>query len=639
MRNLILVIIISFCFASMSWGQRDVAPIETHNGKKCYVHKVSKGQTAYGISKMYKTSVTELFKHNPDAENGLNIGQNLYFPLTEEELKLTNVKSEEVEKEIVKPDFSESTETKVSEKVDNNIIIHTVAAGETMYAISKKYSVKLDDLMAANKDKVTLNVGDKVVIPVDKANKVNEVEPLVKNPINSSVNPNDSVILHTVEAGQTFYFLQQQYGQTEAQIRASNDGLIKGLQKGEVIRIVVPKKNVTNVTNETFTPIVIDKSSIIKDEYNVAIMLPFMLDENDRFRAKCPPVGDCPFYKYTMISMSFQRGFMLAVDSLKKAGLNVKIHVYDTQNDTAVITKLLAKSEMKNIDLIFGPLFPKEIKTVSEFAKANQIVNVVPVPVSNKALFQNPYVSKFTASTPTQIEYMGRYIAENYSNANVIAIKNSAKKEDGFHFNEFVSSYNKNIMKQTNRMRDSVWTTSMNTSSKLTAVEAKLSTTQKNILVIPSEDVAHVSNIITKLTATINSVKFKDLDLMIFGLEDFMGFETIDEKYKNRYNLNVVAPNFVDFNDNDVKSFLIHHRLLYGIDPDKYTFNGFDAAFTNLKGLMMYGSKFQLNYNYLQTSGFSAGSNYKTVESGSGFENQSVYILKYNDYKIEVVNK
>ncbi len=631
MRNLILVFIITFCFASDFWGQRDVAPIETYNGKKCYVHKVSKGQTAYGISKMYKTSVKELFEFNPEAENGLSIGQNLYFPLTEEELKLTNVKSEEVENEVVKPDFSEI--------VDTNIIIYTVAAGETMYAIAKKYSVKLDDLMAANKDKVTLNIGDKVVIPVDKANKVNEIEPIVKNPINTSVNPNDSVILHTIEAGQTFYYLQQQYGQSEAQIRASNDGLPKGLQKGEVIRIIVPKKQITQVTNDIIPAYVFDSSSVVKDEYNIAIMLPFMLDENDRFRAKCPPVGDCPFYKYTMISMSFQRGFMMAVDSLKKAGLNVKIHVYDTQNDTAVISKLLSKPEMSSVDLIFGPLFPKEIKEVTEFAKKNQIANVIPVPVSNKALFNNPYVSKFTASTPTQIEYMGRYIAENYSNANVIAIKNTANKDDGFHFNEFVDSFNRSILKQPSRNSDSVWTTSMGTSSKLTAVETKLSTTQKNILVIPSEDLAHVSNIVTKLTATINSSKFKNLDLMIFGLEDFMSFETIDEKYKNRYHLNVVAPNFVDYNDNQVKSFVLQHRLTYGIDPDKYTFNGFDAAFTSLKGLLMYGSKFQLNYSLLQTKGFSSGSNYQTVETGSGYENQSVYVLKYNDYKIEVLNK
>ncbi len=467
----------------MSWGQRDVAPIETHNGKKCYVHKVSKGQTAYGISKMYKTSVTELFKHNPNAENGLSIGQNLYFPLTEEELKKTSVKGEEITNSVNTSD-SDTLKNEIigisnPQISDTNIIIHTVVAGETMYAIAKKYSVKLDDLMAANKDKVTLNVGDKVVIPVDKANKVNEVEPIVKNPINTSVNPNDSVILHTVEAGQTFYYLQQQYGQTEAQIRASNDGLPKGLQKGEVIKIIVPKKNAPIITNEIITPYVFDSSSVIKDEYTVAIMLPFMLDENDRFRAKCPPVGDCPFYKYTMISMSFQRGFMMAVDSLKKAGLNVKIHVYDTQNDTAVISKLLSKPEMDNVDLIFGPLFPKEIKAVTEYAKANQIANVIPVPVSNKALFHNPYVSKFTASIPTQIEYMGRYVAENYANANVIAIKNTAKKDDAFHFNEFVSSYNTNIVKQPTRIRDSVWTTSMSTSSKLTAVESKLSNNTK----------------------------------------------------------------------------------------------------------------------------------------------------------------
>jgi hypothetical protein len=117
-----------------------------------------------------------------------------------------------------------------------------------------------------------------------------------------------------------------------------------------------------------------------------------------------------------------------------------------------------------------------------------------------------------------------------------------------------------------------------------------------------------------------------------------MNFETIDEKYKNRYNLHIVTSGFIDYHSQDVKDFILAHRIKYGIDPDKYTFNGFDAAFTNLKGLLLYGSVFTPNYGMLKSAaGYTAGSDYKIVESGSGFENQSIQMLHYNDYKIEVL--
>ena len=43
----------------------------------------------------------------------------------------------------------------------------------------------LEDLQTANTGKVNLKVGETLSIPVDKANKNNETNPIVKNPVNS----------------------------------------------------------------------------------------------------------------------------------------------------------------------------------------------------------------------------------------------------------------------------------------------------------------------------------------------------------------------------------------------------------------------------------------------------------------------
>ena len=645
MKKLLSIFTIILLSISCAWAQPDIAPIKEKDGKKYYVHTVAKGQTAYGISRLYKTSVKVIFDNNPGAQDGLDIGQELMIPTGESASPPpppppppSVVPTTGPNDGKAKPDPNAEGLQQEVFSTDTNKIIHTVVAGETMYAIAKKYGVSLGDLQAANSDKVNLNIGDRLIIPVDKANKNNDINPIVKDPINTSVKPGDSVVLHTVEAGQTFYFLGKLYDVTEEEIRAANDGLPDGLKKGAVIRIIVRKKGFAKI-DSGIPSVVFDSTSRIEEVYDIAIMMPFMLDENDKYRAKCPPVGDCPFYGYTMMSLNFQRGIMMAVYSLRKAGLNVNVHVYDTEQDTAKMSAILRKPEMKNIDLIFGPLYPRQIKMVADYARENGIQTVIPVPVSNKVLFKNPYVSKFIASTPTQVQFMGKYIAEHHADANVIAIKNTGNKEDGYYFDEFVKSYNANIKLQPNRSQDSVKTTNMSTSSKLSAVEGYMSATKMNLIVVPSEDVGHVSNFITKLSGTTNRNPYSKYEVMVFGLEDFMNFETIDEKYKNRYNLHIVTSGFVDYNSQEVHDFILEYRLRYGIDPDKYSFNGFDAAFTNLKGLLLYGSVYSPNYPSLKNSnGYSCGSDYKSVDVGnSGFENQSIQILRYNDYRIEVI--
>lgn len=649
MTRQIIISILLVLSSVFVFGQIGEAKVVVKEGKQYYEHEVKKGQTAYGISKMYDSSTDVLFKVNPEAKSGLQIGQVLYVPVKESaktnEDNVNSVTNNVLEKE-VKTEVKEVDQEKLDKvegiqqevQPDTNEIIHKVEAGETLYGIAKKYGVSVEDLKAANGNTVSLNVGQTLIIPVEKADKNNSVTPLVKDPVNISVAPGDSVVLHKVKKGDTFYSLSKFYEVSGQDIRDANDGLPKGLQLGETIRIIVKKKlPVNHVVMDTNLTVVFDSTSRIETIYDVAIMLPFMLDENDNFRAKCPPVGDCPFYGYTMMAINMERGIMMAVDSLRKAGLSVNIHVYDTEKDTTNINEILAKPEMEKMDMIFGPLYPRQIKIVAEYAKEHKIQNVIPVPVSNKALYRNPYLSKYVTSTPTQVNKLGEYVANRFSNANVIAIKNKSDKQDAFYFDEFVASYNNAASKNPTIFTKQVLTAEMSTSSKLTAVESKLHDTALNVIVVPSEELGHVSNFVTKLVATSNRNPYSKYKYQIVGLEDWIDFETIDEKYKSRFNLNVVTSGFIDYNNPNVKKFVKEFRTEYGVVPDKYAINGFDAAFTNLSGLLLYGTAFAQNYHLLDTNGYSSGSEYKSVEPGSGYENQAVYFLEYNDYQVKVI--
>ncbi len=101
-------------------------------------HAVIKGETVFSISRLYKISPDSLVKWNKIEANAIRVGQELrvHSPITRGQVKQNQ--------------------------------IHTVAAGETLYQISRKYGVSVADLQQQNGLKGNeIKVGQKIVIKQD----------------------------------------------------------------------------------------------------------------------------------------------------------------------------------------------------------------------------------------------------------------------------------------------------------------------------------------------------------------------------------------------------------------------------------------------------------------------------------------
>jgi N-acetylmuramoyl-L-alanine amidase len=107
------------------------------------IHEVVAGETLYSISRKYGVDVPEIIKLNQLNSSQLSVGQTLKIPA-----KVGN----QIEKSP-----KQSTETTTQEE---KIIKHIVILGETLYNLSKKYNVKIEDIKKWNNLKSeSLNVG------------------------------------------------------------------------------------------------------------------------------------------------------------------------------------------------------------------------------------------------------------------------------------------------------------------------------------------------------------------------------------------------------------------------------------------------------------------------------------------------
>ena len=89
----------------------------------------------------------------------------------------------------------------------------------------------------------------------------------------------------------------------------------------------------------------------------------------------------------------YYRGMLMAFDQLKSEGYSIDVHAWNVNADADIRTTLLDEHTAK-CDIIFGPLYSKQVKPLADFCQSKNIRLVIPFSISdtdiasNKSIFQ-----------------------------------------------------------------------------------------------------------------------------------------------------------------------------------------------------------------------------------------------------------
>jgi LysM repeat protein len=149
--------------------------------KKTFFHVVKPKETLYSISKLYFVSIDTLVKYNDIYQSVLSVGRNLKIvggiqPIPIGTLLNTNDKDLIVEKPQSHSNFI------VSDKIlPDTIISYTILANETLYSISQRFMVSIDDLQKINAITTNkINSGQIIKIPI-RADKIESLKRRASN--------------------------------------------------------------------------------------------------------------------------------------------------------------------------------------------------------------------------------------------------------------------------------------------------------------------------------------------------------------------------------------------------------------------------------------------------------------------------
>ena len=127
-------------------------------------HIVLKKQTLFAISQTYRVPISDIQNANPQILNGLQEGMILKIPIIKTDTFKSKTKNTKIEKNTVNQNIKNTTSPTSNLP---EFIEHRVRLKETLYSISKKYEISVDDILKYNPEaQKSLRWGSKLKIIV-----------------------------------------------------------------------------------------------------------------------------------------------------------------------------------------------------------------------------------------------------------------------------------------------------------------------------------------------------------------------------------------------------------------------------------------------------------------------------------------
>jgi ABC-type branched-subunit amino acid transport system substrate-binding protein len=356
-------------------------------------------------------------------------------------------------------------------------------------------------------------------------------------------------------------------------------------------------------------------------QYKVALLVPFYLDEIDSIKNDQPEPKSFAF-------VQFYEAALMAVDSIRKQGMDVQLYVYDADGDEGVdkTRAIFQKKEMADMDLIIGPFYAKCFEIAARYAGLHRIPIVNPLSKRNEVITAKPWVFKVQPGSPDQMPEVAGFINKKFPLSNVVIIRSDKIKmaEEATAFKTEMLP----LIRKENRIaniRESFFG-----AEGISGLKLKLSTEKPNILVVLSSDEVFVTDLLRNLDAISG-----DYDVTVMGMATWEQFK-LDISSMMHVKLHIYSNKYVDFSYIPVKKFSEKFLHAYNTMPQvkDYGFDGFDITYFFLSSLMKYGRQFGRQVGEYDYSGMQDSFHFHKIEGG-GYENSAVNFYKFENNNLK----
>lgn len=210
-----------------------------------------------------------------------------------------------------------------SQNILTDTVFHEVERKETLFSISEKYKIKINDLLNLNPQlrESKLRRNSTILIPVYKTQELEDID--------------------------------------NEDIKNSEQDEMVELEITSLDSIYIQKKKKNN-------------------KLNISVLLPFR-SSNLNFNSIKEVESLLVDRNLYTIALDLYSGILHAINDLKKMGISINLNVFDTDNSLNKILEISNSEKIRNSDLIIGPLLPRNFETFSAIDFLEGIPKVFPL--------------------------------------------------------------------------------------------------------------------------------------------------------------------------------------------------------------------------------------------------------------------
>jgi len=513
---------------------------------------------------------------------------------------------------------------------------HEVQSGETLYSIARQYNTTVASLLQINPglDADNIMAGQNINVPASAQQTV--TTPVVtQQPAQSTIQqqvlqqvrqqvqaqnqqgvevpstPNRPryKTLHEVKKKETLYSISRLYGVTVDQLVQANPDIKKDkLKKGVVLNI--PYTMAEDVEYQAEQQRIIEEASKPKvtmyPTIKVAVILPFSKEE-EKVSAESQKM------------INLYQGFLLAVDSMKQRGCNVEVFAYDEMSPATPVASILQRAEMKDMQLIVGPIRQWNLKSVADFAHQNGITHVVPL--SNELSLVNEHPTTFQVNTSSSLVYNQVYnrFVLMHQNHNIVFVNMNDRGDNMSYIADFKKNLEEKGIKYANA-----------SVGDFSTVHDALMPGVNNVIIPTSGSSAAFESLCKKLDALNLTTEYA---VQLFGFPEWQTLAAKYEKYLGKYQCQFFTSFYSNGTAARTQQFNSRFRRWFNQDQynsfPKYGELGYDIGAYFIKGLNDFGSSFYENIHNYSYISMEFPMMFEKKNSWSGYQNLSMMIVTH----------
>jgi len=417
--------------------------------------------------------------------------------------------------------------------------------------------------------------------------------------------------LHKVKRSETIFGIARKYGLTVDELIKANPEMSSPgyeLKKGDYI--VIPASTKVKVAESGSQ----QAQGAAKGKYTVkvGVVLPLHNVDGDGRRM-----------------VEYYRGLLMACDDLKRNGLNIAVCAYNTPND-GDIYQTLAMKDLEKCDIIFGPLYTKHVKPLSDFSRNNGIKLVIPFSISGNDVQTNPSIFQVYQSPEYFNDEVIAQFVTHFANYHVVVIDCNDKTSD-----KGIFTFGLRRKLEEKKIPCSV--TNLNSSDEMFA--KAFSDTKPNMVILNTGRSPELNQVLSRLDA-LQNVK-PAAAISMFGYTEWLMYVKYNQAKFCRYDTYIPTTSFYNAYAAKTKAFETRYNTAFNSGMmdylPRFALTGYDHGMFFLQGIASKGKKFTGS----ERTGTAIQTPLHFVQSAKdgGFQNNSLMFVHYNrNNNISIVN-